>query len=233
MRYPVGEDLFSVATAEYEGDWEMEWEDKVAGTVGTLGENTEFYDETMIELYGMKKEPNTKPDSIVKKIFNQGDKSVLKWCWEPDDFDEDTENWGSEMWVVWSKSVINKEIEIAETYLDGTHYLLEYTIKSQKLRVGPETMKKWIMDTVEKFKCGHIQNYWKTVKLEHGNDGIVELIIDSKDGYLPEDYEDRYERCIEALDEYKHYCEKITATKGDWEQMGESELVEEYVRQVN
>ena len=164
MRYPVDEDLFSVATAEYEGDREMEWEDEVAGTVGTLGENNEFYNDTMIELYGMKKEPNMKPDLIVKKIFDEADKSVRKWCWEPDDFDEYTENWDNEMWVVWSKSVINKEIGIAETYLDGTHDLLEYTIKSHRLRVGPETMKKWIIDTVEKFKYGDTQNYWKDVR---------------------------------------------------------------------
>ena len=37
MLYPVDEDLFSVATAEYEADREMDWEDEVAGTVGTLG----------------------------------------------------------------------------------------------------------------------------------------------------------------------------------------------------
>ena len=142
MRYPVDEDLFSVATRE------MEWEDKVAGTVETLGENNDFYYETLIELSGMKKEPNTKPDSIVKKIFDKADKSVQKWCWEPDDFDEDPGNWDNEMWVVRSKSVINKEIGIVETFLDGTHDLLEYTIKSHRLRVGPETMKKWIMDAV-------------------------------------------------------------------------------------
>ena len=132
------------------------------------------------------------------------------------------------MWVVWSKSVINKEIRIAENYLDGTHDHLEYTIKSHRLRVGPKKMMKWIMDTVEKFKYGDTQTDWNDVKLEHANDGIVELIIDSKDGYLPADYEDRYERCNEALDEYKHYCERVMATKGDWEQMGELELVEEY-----
>ena len=72
MRYPVDEDLFSVATAEYEGDREMEWEDEVAGTVGTLGENNEFYYETLIEFSGMKKEPNTKTGSMLTKACESG-----------------------------------------------------------------------------------------------------------------------------------------------------------------
>ena len=227
MLYPVDEDLFSVATAEYEADREMDWEDEVAGTVGTLGENNEFYYETMIELSSMKKEPNTKTCSMVRKICDEADESVRNWCWKPEDFDEDPENWSSEMWVVWSKSVVDEEIRIAEDYLKDSHEHLEYTIKSNRLRVGPEKMMKWIMDTVEEFKYGETC-YWRDMKLEFANDGIVELIMDSKDGYLPEGYEDRYERCNEPLDKYKHYCEKVVAMKGDWEHMGESELVEEY-----
>ena len=230
MLYPVDEDLFSVATAEYEADREMDWEDEVAGTVGTLGENQEFYRETMIELFGMKKEPNTNTDSMVKKISDKADKDVWRWCrmgwhpWLPETFDPDPATWEFDHWVVWSKSVINKEMRNAESYLYGVKEHLEYMRDNYRLRVGPERMNKWIMDTLQEFKCGGND----IPELEHANDGIVELIMDSKDGNLPADYEDRYERCNETLDKYKHYCEKVMAMKGDWERMVVSELVEQY-----
>ena len=91
----------------------MDLEDEVAGTVGTLGENNEFCYETMIELLGMKKEPNTKTGSMVKKICDEADECMRKWCrWGPEYFDPDPGNWGDEMWVEWSKCVINEEIRI-------------------------------------------------------------------------------------------------------------------------
>ena len=46
------------------------------------------------------------------------------------------------------------------------------------------------MDTLEEFKYGETRTYWHDMKLEHANDGIVELIMDSNDSYLPGDYED-------------------------------------------
>ena len=46
---------------------------------------------------------------------------------------------------------------------------------------------------------------------------------------MPEDYEDRYERCNETLNPHKHYCDKVMSMKSDWEHMVESELVAEYV----
>ena len=162
----------------------------------------------------------------MKKIWDAADESVREWCWEPEDFDSDPSNWGDEMWVVWSKSVIKNEIRIAEKYLYGCHEHLAYTIKSHRLHVGPEAAMQWIMDALEEFKKG--ETYWGYMKLEHATDGIVELIMDYDDSNLPADYEDGYERCNETLDQHTHYCNTVMAMRTDWEQMVESELVAEY-----
>jgi len=70
--------------------------------------------------------------------------------------------------------VVDEEIRIAEDYLKDSHEHLEYTIKSNRLRVGPEKMMKWIMDTVEEFKYGETY-YEKRISFRYCDDEYYAL----------------------------------------------------------